>query len=171
MIPLQLLKLIGKQYIVFLNNQKVPAIPPLLVNGEIISKFSEKASIFNKFFASHCTPLQNLGILPTFYLRTDETLSSLNISDDDIFASIKNLNPKKSYGWNNINQGVGWYLIKVRDAMVKKISMTYFCIINEKIAYMECVIQRSMFYSFYQFLSILLCNVDSALVSDLNAYL
>ena len=83
-------------------------MPPLLVNGEIISNFSEKASIFNKFFASHCTPLQNLGILPTFYLRTDETLSSLNISDDDIFASIENLNPKKSYGWDNVSiRGLG----------------------------------------------------------------
>ena len=48
--------------------------------------------------------------------------------------------------------------------------MKYFCIIKEKIAYMECVIQSSMFYSFYLFLSILLCNVDSALVSASNAY-
>ena len=48
--------------------------------------------------------------------------------------------------------------------------MDYFCIIKEKIAYMEYVIQRSMFYSFYLFLSILLYNVNSALVSDPNAY-
>ena len=34
---------------------------------------------------------------------------------------------------------------------------------------MECAIQSSMFYSFYLCLSILLCNVDSALVSDSNA--
>ena len=49
--------------------------------------------------------------------------------------------------------------------------MKCFCIIKEKIAYMECIIQSSMFYSFYLFLSILLCNVDSALVSDSNAYI
>ena len=36
---------------------------------------------------------------------------------------------------------------------------------------MECVIQSSMFYSFYLFLSILPCNVDSALLSDSNAYI
>ena len=36
---------------------------------------------------------------------------------------------------------------------------------------MERVIQSSMFYNFYLFLSILLCNVDSALVSDSNAYI
>ena len=28
----------------------------------------------------------------------------------------------------------GWYLIKVRDVTVKKISIKYFCIIKEKIA-------------------------------------
>ena len=36
---------------------------------------------------------------------------------------------------------------------------------------MECVIQRSLFYSFYLFFSILFCNVDSALVSDSIAYI
>ena len=49
--------------------------------------------------------------------------------------------------------------------------MKYFCIIQENIAYMECVIQSSMFYSFYLFLSVLLGNVDSAVVSDSNAYI
>ena len=48
--------------------------------------------------------------------------------------------------------------------------MKYFCIIKEKIVYMECIIQKSMFYSFYLFLSILHSNVDSALVSDSNVF-
>ena len=49
---------------------------------------------------SQCTPLQNSSILHNFYLRTDETLY---ISDDGIFAIIKNLNPNKSHGWDNIS--------------------------------------------------------------------
>ena len=49
--------------------------------------------------------------------------------------------------------------------------MKYFSIMKGKIAYMECVIQSSMFYSFYLFLSILLCNVDSTLFSDSNVYI
>ena len=66
----------------------------------------------------------------------------------------------------------GWYLIKFRDVTAKKKnSKKYFCIIKEKIAYMECVIQSNMFYSFYLFPSILLYNADSALVSDLNAFI
>ena len=68
-----------------------------------------------------------------------------------------------------VNQGGGWYLIQVRDVTIKKISMKYFCIIKEKIAYLEREIQSSTFYSFYLFLSILLCN--SALVSDSNTYI
>ena len=87
----------------FLSNKNIPVIPSSLVNGEIISNFSQKASIFNKSFASQCTPLQNSSILPTFYLRTDETLSSLKTSDNDIFAIIKNLNPNKSHGWDNMS--------------------------------------------------------------------
>ena len=55
-------------------------------------------------------------------------------------------------------------------SVTKKNWMKYFCIIKEKIAYMECVIQSSMFNSFYLFLSILGCNVDSSLVSNSNAY-
>ena len=34
----------------FLNNIKIPAIPPLLVNGDIIINFSEKADLFSNFF-------------------------------------------------------------------------------------------------------------------------
>ena len=34
----------------FLNNKEIPTIPPLLVNGDIITNFSERADIFNKFF-------------------------------------------------------------------------------------------------------------------------
>ena len=87
----------------FLSNKRIPAIPLLLVNGEITSKFSQKASIVSDISASQCTPLQNSSILLTFYRTTEETLSSLNISNDNIFAVIKSLNPNKSDGWDSIS--------------------------------------------------------------------
>ena len=71
-------------------------IPLLLVNDKIISNFSEKASLFNKFFTSQCTPLENNSFLPPFCLKTEKSLSSLEISETDIFAIIKNLDPNKS---------------------------------------------------------------------------
>ena len=63
----------------FLSNNKIPSIPPLLVNGEMISNFSKKAEVFNKFFASQCTPLSNTSTLPPLTIRTDKLLSLLKI--------------------------------------------------------------------------------------------
>ena len=42
----------------FLYNKKIPAIPPLLVDGTFIPDFCEKANLFNNFFASICTPIK-----------------------------------------------------------------------------------------------------------------
>ena len=36
----------------FLNNKKIPRIPPIFHNGKVISDFKEKANLFNSFFAS-----------------------------------------------------------------------------------------------------------------------
>ena len=66
------------------SNKKVAAIPPLLFDGEIIPNFSQKAAIFNKYFG------------------TDDTLPSLNISEDDTFTIIENLNSNKSHGWDDL---------------------------------------------------------------------
>jgi hypothetical protein len=38
----------------FMNKVKVPAIPPLIVNGDIETNFQKKANIFNDFFSSQC---------------------------------------------------------------------------------------------------------------------
>ena len=84
----------------FLSNKKIPSIPPLLVNGEMISNFSKKAELFNKFFASQCMPLSNASTLPPLTIRTDKQLSSLKINEDDILSIIKNLHSNKSHGWD-----------------------------------------------------------------------
>ena len=34
--------------------EKVPLIPPLLINNKLIENFKEKANHFNALFASHC---------------------------------------------------------------------------------------------------------------------
>ena len=52
----------------FVSNKKIPSIPALLVNGEMVPNFSKKAELFNKFFASQCTPLSN-KYFATSYLQ------------------------------------------------------------------------------------------------------
>ena len=87
----------------FVDNKKTSIIPPLLVNNKIISNFSEKVNLFHKFFAFQCTPLENNSSLPPSCLKTDRSLSSLEPNETDIFPIIKNLDPNKSHGWDNLS--------------------------------------------------------------------
>ena len=43
----------------FLNNKKLPAIPPILQDNKFISDFKQKAESFNSQFFGQCTPLIN----------------------------------------------------------------------------------------------------------------
>ena len=51
----------------FINNEKTSVIPHSLVNDKTISNFSEKVNLFNKFFASQCTPLWKIIALYLFF--------------------------------------------------------------------------------------------------------
>ena len=63
----------------FPNYRKIPAMPPLLVNGDIITNFFEKADLFNKISADQCIPLNNLNKLLPLYLKTDKELCNQSI--------------------------------------------------------------------------------------------
>ena len=64
----------SKSYWTILNrllyNKKLPTIPPLLVDGKMVSDFCKKANIFNNFFTSICTPIDNTSCLLSFSYRT-----------------------------------------------------------------------------------------------------
>ena len=85
-----------------LSNKKIPSIPPLLVNGEIISNFSKKRN-FLIIFTSQCTSLSNTTNLAPITIRTDKRLSSLKVNEDDILYIIKNLNSNKSHCWDKLS--------------------------------------------------------------------
>ena len=87
----------------FLHNKKIPLIPPLLVNGEVVSDFSTKAELFNEYFASQCTPLNNSSMLPPFSYKTVKRINSIRINEKDISSIIRSLNPNKAHGWDNIS--------------------------------------------------------------------
>ena len=42
-----------------LHNIKIPSIPPILAYSKTIRNIVEEANLFNNFFASQCTPLEN----------------------------------------------------------------------------------------------------------------
>ena len=95
-----------KAYWSILNNflgKKTPNILPLIVNHIVVSNFTTKANLFNNLFASQCSPVVNSIILPNFYYKTQEQISDIEIKEDGILLIIKNLNPNKAHGWDNVS--------------------------------------------------------------------
>ena len=83
----------------FVNYKRIPIIPPLYHNGNFITDFRQKAELFNSFFVEQCSILQDSSKLPTNLApRTDQSLTSIDFSQEDIFKIIQNLNPNKVHG-------------------------------------------------------------------------
>ena len=75
-----------------------------MVNDKLINEFEAKAYIFNEYFASQCTTINNNSVLSsTFNHLNDDKLSSFNISSEVIFQLIKNLDPNKAHGHDEIS--------------------------------------------------------------------
>ena len=85
-----------------MNKCKIPKIPPLLVNSKFIVNCKEKATAFNDYFSKQCKPNVNDSVLPNFRAFTDSRLHNIDITNDDIIAILKSLNPSKSCGPDNI---------------------------------------------------------------------
>ena len=87
----------------FLNNIKIPSIPPILASGKAITKIVEKENLFNNFFASQSTPLANTSKLPPLLTKTDKQLNKICFKDSDITSIINSLKPTKAHGADNIS--------------------------------------------------------------------
>ena len=90
-----------KAYWAILNNliynKKIPAIPPLFVKGNFVLDFSLKANLFNDFYASICTPIQNSSVLPPLKYRASKKLNSFSVFEKDILLIIK------AHGYDNLS--------------------------------------------------------------------
>ena len=83
----------------FLNNRKIPVIPPLYHEGDFVTNFKKKAELFNSFFASQCSLIKNDSKLPSHLnYKTDYRLLTVNFSIDDIAKILQNLDPNKAHG-------------------------------------------------------------------------
>ena len=88
----------------FLIGKKIPCIPPLFENKEYITDFKKKAELFNSFFANQCSLINNNSQLPpTLSYKTNERLTSVKITDDDIIKIIAKLDPNKAHGHDKIS--------------------------------------------------------------------
>ena len=51
----------------FLDNKKVPVIPPLFHENKFVTDFKEKDELFNVFFAKQCSLIKNSSKLPSHH--------------------------------------------------------------------------------------------------------
>ena len=88
----------------FLNNKKIPLILPLYHQGNFVTNFKIKAELFNSFFTSQCSLIKNDSKLPSHLnYKTDNRLSAVNFSIDDIAKILQNLDPNKAHGHDKIS--------------------------------------------------------------------
>ena len=113
----------------FYNGKKVPIIPPLVINNEIISDFEAKANHFNNFFASQCTPLNNNSKIPENQTyKTNTKLSLIKFKNKKIINIIRSLNEDKAHGHDNISIR----MLKICDtAIIEPLSIIFNNCINQ----------------------------------------
>ena len=98
----------------FVNKKKIPLIPPISINNNFITDVSEKARLFNNFFATQCTLIDNNSTLPAFSSMTNCELNTIKFSEKNILDAIRALNPNKAHGWD----GVSIRMIKICDEAI-----------------------------------------------------
>ena len=89
---------------IFLNNQKILLIPPLVHENCFITDSKEKVELLNSFFSNQSSLLNNCSKLPTNprYV-TGKRLSSINVTADDIEKINVSFNSNKAHGHDNIS--------------------------------------------------------------------
>ena len=113
----------------FFCDKKVPVIPPLLFNNEYITDFNAKANIFNTYFSNQCSLLDNSSVIPDVSsMPNNYSLSSLQVSEDQVLRHIRSLDIYKSHGFDNLSSR----MIKLCDtSIVKPLMLIFNNLLNE----------------------------------------
>ena len=76
----------------FLNDKKIPCIPPVFHDNNFAIDFRKKSELLNTFFAEQCSLPKNDRELPKDLLfLTEKRLSKVQISNENIIKIIDNL--------------------------------------------------------------------------------
>ena len=74
----------------FLNNKKIPCIPPLFYQNRYFTKYKDKAELFTNFFANQCSLIKNSSLLPSvLFKRTENVISFIDFGSDGIVKIFK----------------------------------------------------------------------------------
>jgi len=85
------------------NKKKTTNIPPIFDNNTFISNISQKANMFNDYFAEQCEILDNGSILPELKYNTNAFISDIEIPLNRIISIINKMDPNKGGGYDGIS--------------------------------------------------------------------
>ena len=87
------------------NSEVIPPLKSIKENGEVTLAFSdvEKANLLNDYFASISTLNEVNAALPTFSLKTQNSLNNIQIQESEIIDVIKTLITNKACGEDQIS--------------------------------------------------------------------
>ena len=107
----------------FVNGKKIPLIPAILFNDQLVTNFSEKTNLFNEFFTQQCNTIENDSTLPNdLVFETTERISSFDISKDEITKIIRSFDPNKAHG----HDGISIRMLKLCASSISKPSPLLF---------------------------------------------
>ena len=86
-----------------MNKCRASQISPLLVNNMFLLNCCEKTKLFNDIFSKQCSPIITSSVLPPLNLLTDKNIDNIFIECDEIISLIRNLNPNKETGSDEIS--------------------------------------------------------------------
>ena len=76
----------------------------VLYKSRFVTDFKRKAELFNSYFAKQCTVINNgSSLLSELLLKTDNFLSNITFSSDEILKIIKNLDSEKAHGHDRVS--------------------------------------------------------------------
>ena len=88
----------------FTEWEKIPIIPPRLINDQLVTNFNKKANNFNHYFPNQCSVIDNSSKLPTDQAPyTTSLLSSIDNIESDILNILKSLDANKAHGHDDIS--------------------------------------------------------------------
>ena len=73
------------------------------ISDEWFGEWTFVINFFNHFFVSIYTPIDNTSCLSFFSHRTGSRIKSFQVTENDISAIIKTLDPSKAHGCDNIS--------------------------------------------------------------------
>ena len=87
-----------------MHKRKVPKIPAVHNDRNVlVSDVSEKANIFNSFFAKQCSLIETASVLPPEAFITNARLTNLDFDEAKVLALVESLNVNKAHGWDGIS--------------------------------------------------------------------